>query len=501
MKQFLMPTIEVHHIVKNFGSVRAVNDVSLTIAPGTVHGLLGENGAGKTTLMNIFYGMVQRDSGEIRIDGWPVEIRSPRDAIRHGIGMVHQHFMLAGAMSVLDNVLLGDQREGYLLDRTAAAKRLHNLANGLNLQVDPSARVEELSVGQQQRVEILKALWRDVNLLILDEPTAVLTPQETEQLFVAVRRLREQGKSIVFISHKLREVISICDRLTVLRAGKVAWEGSSKDATETRLASIMVGEEFSGVTEKPAAGSASADAKVLRLLNISAPGLNSISFDLGNEILGIAGVDGNGQQELAEAIVGLRAIDAGQILLMNRGISGLDASERFKLGLAHIPNDRKREGLIGSMGIGQNLVLKQHDSPPFSSRGMMHWRRVRASAAALVDQFDIRTTSLDTPISTLSGGNQQKVVLARELGLSQPKVIIAMNPTRGLDVGATRFVHEQLLAHRSRGAGILLISSELEEILQLSDRVGVLYRGRLTISDFPRDGVEKIGKLMAGIGE
>jgi general nucleoside transport system ATP-binding protein len=496
-----MPTIELQHIIKNFGSVRAVNDVSLTIAAGTVHGVLGENGAGKTTLMNILYGMMQRDGGDIRIDGRPVNIVSPRDAIAHGIGMVHQHFMLAGAMSMLDNVLLGDRREGFLLDRPSAAGRLEELAKDLNLEVHLAAAVEELSVGQQQRVEILKALWRDVSLLILDEPTAVLTPQEAEQLFVAVRRLRSRGKSIVFISHKLREVLGICDRLTVLRGGRVAWEGSSNDASEQRLASIMVGEQFAPASAKSPVGSASADAPILRINNITAPGLNSISFDLGNEILGIAGVDGNGQQELAEAIVGLRSLDDGQILLMGQNISQLDARQRFVHGIAHIPNDRKREGLIASMGIGENLVLKQHSSPPFSRRGIMNWRRVRQSAASLVEQFDIRTSALDTAISTLSGGNQQKVVLARELGLTQPKVIIAMNPTRGLDVAATRFVHEQLLAHRSRGAAILLISSELEEILQLSDRVGVLYRGRLTMSDFPQDGAERIGRLMMGVAE
>jgi simple sugar transport system ATP-binding protein len=354
-------------------------------------------------------------------------------------------------------------------------------------------------------VEILKALWRDVSLLILDEPTAVLTPQETEQLFVAVRRLREQGKSIVFISHKLREVLNICDRLSILRAGRLAWEGSSQDASEEKLASIMVGEDFTAkITNSPAAsavGSASANAHVLRLSNIVASGLDSISLELGNEILGIAGVDGNGQQELAEAIVGLRDLREGQIYLADQDLTHLHARERFQLGLAHIPNDRKREGLIGSMGIGQNLILKQHESPPFSRHGIMRWRRARESATALVDHFDIRTASIDTPLSTLSGGNQQKVVLARELGLSQPKVIIAMNPTRGLDVAATRFVHEQLLAHRARGAGIILISSELDEILQLADRVGVLYRGRLTMSDFPRDGIERIGRLMAGIAD
>src|SRR5205823_5281264 len=293
-----MPSFELHHIIKSFASLRAVNDFSLTIAPGTVHGLLGENGAGKTTLMNILYGMVQRDGGKIQIDGRAVEINSPRDAIANGIGMVHQHFMLAGAMSVLDNVLLGDRREGFVLDRMAAASRLEKLGKDLDLEVNLRARVEELSVGQQQRVEILKALWRDVNLLILDEPTAVLTPQETDQLFAPVRRLRERGKSVVFISHKLREVLSICDRLTILRAGKIVWEGSSKDASEQKLASIMVGEEFFASTIKPHVGSASADAPILQIL------AGSISFDLRNEILGIAGVDGNGQQELAEAIVG-----------------------------------------------------------------------------------------------------------------------------------------------------------------------------------------------------
>lgn len=489
-----MPGIELQHITKHFGSVRAVDDISISIEPGAVHGLLGENGAGKTTLMNILYGMVQRDGGEIRVGGRSVDVNSPRDAIAHGIGMVHQHFMLAGAMSVLDNVLLGDRRERIVLDRATARKRLEKLAGDLNLQIDPSARVEELSVGQQQRVEILKALWREVGLLILDEPTAVLTPQESEQLFVAVRRLREQGKSIVFISHKLREVLGICDRLSVLRGGRLVWQGASKDASEQQLASIMVGEDFKSTLSKPPVGSASADAALLRIIN------SAVSFELKNEILGIAGVDGNGQQELAETIVGLRHLNQGQIFLGDRDISTLDARDRFKLGLAHIPNDRKREGLIGSMGIGENLILKQHDSPPVSRNGLMRWRTVRESAAKLVEQFDIRTTSLNTAISTLSGGNQQKVVLARELGLSQPKVIIAMNPTRGLDVAATHFVHEQLLAYRAGGAGILLISSELDEILRLSDRVGVLYRGQLTISDFPRDGVEKIGRLMAGVG-
>jgi len=340
-----------------------------------------------------------------------------------------------------------------------------------------------------------------VSLLILDEPTAVLTPQETEQLFVAVRRLREQGKSIVFISHKLREVLSICDRLTVLRAGRVVWEGASKDATEEQLASIMIGEDFAPESSKSAIGAASANHPTLRVNDICAAGLNSISLDLHNEILGIAGVDGNGQQELAEAIIGLRMLDQGQIFLADREISHVDARGRFQFGLAHIPNDRKREGLIGSMGIGENLILKQHRSPPFSHHGIVQWRRVRESAASLVQQFDIRTRSLETSISTLSGGNQQKVVLARELGLSQPKIIIAMNPTRGLDVAATRFVHEQLLAHRSGGAGILLISSELDEVLRLSDRVGVLYRGRLTMSGFPQDGIEKIGRLMAGLSD
>src|SRR5882672_10081273 len=262
-----MPIIELLHIIKSFGSVRAVNDVSLTIAPSTVHGLLGENGAGKTTLMNILYGMVQRDGGEIRIDGRPVDVLSPRDAIANGIGMVHQHFMLAGAMSVLDNVLLGDQREGFLLDRSSAAERLKKLAKDLNLEVDPSARVEELSVGQQQRVEILKALWRDVSLLILDEPTAVLTPQETEQLFVAVRRLREHGKSVVFISHKLNEVLSICDRLTVLRSGKIVWEGPVAGATESALAAKMIGENLAPQATRTPVGSASADAPLLRITN------------------------------------------------------------------------------------------------------------------------------------------------------------------------------------------------------------------------------------------
>jgi simple sugar transport system ATP-binding protein len=495
-----MPTIELRNIVKRFGEVTAVDGVSLTLAPGSVHGVLGENGAGKTTLMNILYGMVRPDGGEVRIDGHEVEIRSPRDAIKHGIGMVHQHFMLARAMTVLDNVLLGDRRAGMFLNRAAAAQRLIELAKGLNLELDPHERIEDLSVGQQQRVEILKALWRDASLLILDEPTAVLTPLEAEQLFAAVRLLRKVGKSIVFISHKLREVLAICDRLTVLRAGSVAWEGAAKGATESQLASIMIGEKMEDSTISLAPVPSDDDAVTrLRIRDLTAPGLTAINLDIKSEIVGIAGVDGNGQQELAEALIGLRKLTAGQILFEEKDITQLDAPNRFDLGLAHIPNDRKREGLVPSMSITHNLILKQHRRRPFSRMGLMHWRRIRDRAGYLAGTFDIRARSINSPISTLSGGNQQKVVLARELGLAQPKLIIAMNPTRGLDIAATRFVHDQLLAHRSRGAGILLISSELDEVVKLSDRIAVLYRGKLTMTRFPADGVDKIARLMTGL--
>lgn len=501
--------LELLDIHKRFGALAALDGVSVRIAAGRVHGVLGENGAGKSTLMNVAYGLIRPDAGRVRVEGREVRFGSPADAIAAGIGMVHQHFMLAGAMSVLDNILLGDRRVGRVVQRRRAAEKLTEMARGLGLAVDPWARVETLSVGQQQRVEILKALWREAKVLILDEPTAVLTPGESEQLFVAAERLCEAGKAVVFISHKLAEVKRICDEVTVLRRGRVVWEGNAKEVSAEELARRMVGHEVevvaldrAGREEEGSLDSVASDSSGLRLENVGAAGLREISFDIApGEILGIAGVDGNGQQELAEVVVGLRRVASGSVWLGGRDISGLSFKERLGLGVAHIPNDRKREALVMEMSVAENMVLKRHDGRPFSRGGVMSWKRAKEVARGLCGRFDIRAASVETAVGTLSGGNQQKVVLARELGMDAPRLIVAMNPVRGLDVAATNFVYRELLERRAGGAGILLISSELDELLALCDRIGVLYGGRLQMTKFPREGREEIGRLMAGVGD
>lgn len=490
--------IAISHISRRFGAVKALDDVSFEIRDGRVHGVLGENGAGKTTIMNVVYGLVAADSGEILIDGKPAAIRSPRDAIARGIGMVHQHFMLAGAMSVLDNILLGDRRQGQWLSRRKAGSEVKRLAKELGWEVDPGARVDELSVGQQQRVEIIKALYRDIKILILDEPTAVLTPHETDQLLAAMRRLREQGKAVVFISHKLGEVKRICDDLTILRRGKVVWQGEAASASEEELAARMVGEEFEtrGTPPKPQPPNA---GSILVLDRLCARGIHDITLTLNAEILGIAGVDGNGQQELAELIVGLRRPQSGKILMADEDVTHLGILHRAQMGVAHVPNDRKREGLVLSMGVTENLFLKHHRRPVVSKFGVMRWKNGRTVAKDLTQRFDVRTDSISRPVSTLSGGNQQKVVLARELELARPKVIVAMNPTRGLDIAASAFVYEELLSRKAQKCGIILISSDLDELIRVSDRIAVLYRGKLTMTRFPEENVDQIGQKMAGL--
>ena len=509
--------LELLNMHKRFGALTALDGVSVRLAGGRVHGLLGENGAGKSTLMNIAYGLTRPDSGQLLIDAKEVNFKSPADAIASRVGMVHQHFMLAGAMSVLDNVLLGDRRCGQILNRRKAADKLAAMADRLGLAVDPWARVERLSVGQQQRVEILKALWRDARVLILDEPTAVLTPAEAEQLFGAMERLRGEGRSVVFISHKLGEVMRICDDLTVLRRGRVVWEGNAKEVSAEELARQMVGRTVEIVSrtdrspgeaqeaerqQRPGQTRMSTPPKgELLLEQVVADGLVDVSFSLApGEILGIAGVDGNGQQELAEVVVGLRRISTGQISFHGQDISALSFKARLQMGIAHIPNDRKREALVPAMSITENLILKRHDRPPFSRTGVISWSAAAGVARELCGRFDIRAASTDAPVGTLSGGNQQKVVLARELAMADPRLIVAMNPVRGLDVAAANFVYQRLLERRAAGSAILLISSELDELLALCDRIAVLYAGRLTMTQFPETGRDEIGGLMAGIG-
>ena len=489
--------VKLENISKSFGGAPALSNVSLTLQPGRVHGVLGENGAGKSTLMNILYGLIRPDAGRIVIDSTAVAIRSPHDAIARGIGMVHQHFMLAGALSVLDNVLLGDRRQRQLLPRHVLAKRLVELSGAIGLEMDVDARVDALSVGAQQRVEILKALHRDVRVLILDEPTAVLTPLEVDQLFDAIARLRDRGTAIVFISHKLNEVKRICEDLTVLRKGAVAWQGLAQEISADDLAHKMVGHPVAEVRnlQRESAGSSA----ILELRGVAAVGLSRLDLSVGAEIFGIAGVDGNGQQELAEVLVGLQRVSSGRSLLNGLDISSMDLAQRAALGVAHIPNDRKREGLVGAMSVVENIALKHHARPPFRTGPFVSWRMLRGTAEALVSRFDVRAANLDSPVERLSGGNQQKVILARELALVEPRVIVATNPVRGLDIAATHFVYEQLLQHRAAGRGVVLISSELDELLRLCDRIAVLYRGRLTMTDFPKGSVDAIGRLMAGL--
>jgi simple sugar transport system ATP-binding protein len=492
LQEVIMPPgVEIRNISKRFGRVTALDDVSLTLQSGRVHGLLGENGAGKSTLMNILYGLTRADAGTIRIDGRAADLRSPRDALANGVGMVQQHFALADAMTVLDNVLLGDRRTRAWLDRSAARKELSELSNSIGLPVNPDARIEALSLGERQRVEILKALTRDVHVLILDEPTAVLTPGEVEPLFTAIKRLRDQGRSVVFISHKLGEIRDLCDEVTVLRAGRLVFEGNADAVSPEELARHMVGRDVPLAKRtdniQPAADT------LLDLRDVGFGRLTNVSLTIrAGEILGVAGVDGNGQQELSEAVAGISKPDQGTINLAGRDITQLSASQRFADGIAHIPNDRKTEGLIPTMSIAENIGLK-HVHGPFLQTGCM-----RRTARELIDRFEIRAPSETVAVSTLSGGNAQKVVLARELGVKLPRVVLAVNPARGLDVGATNFVYEQLLAARAAGGAVLLISAELEELLRLCDRIGVLYNGRFTMSDFPRQGVEEIGRLMTG---
>jgi simple sugar transport system ATP-binding protein len=523
--------LEMSGVQKRFGRLVALDGVSLRVGAGRVHGVLGENGAGKSTLMNIAYGLLRPDAGRVAVGGREVRFRSPRDAIASGVGMVHQHFMLAGAMTVLDNVLLGDPRAGRVLWRREAAMRLVGLGERLGLAVEPGRRVEALSVGEQQRVEILKALWRDARVLILDEPTAVLTPGEVEQLMGAVGRLRAEGRGVVFISHKLGEVGRICDEVTVLRRGRVVWEGDARGVSAEELARHMVGREVGRVTRgvvmgpgvesvagedphpDPAPGSRQFRSlppgyrergnAVLTLDAIQAGVLRDVSLRVGaGEIVGIAGVDGNGQQELAEVVVGLRRPGAGRVVWQGAvEVTGMSAGARAGLGIGHIPNDRKREALVPTMSVAENLMLKAYRDAPWARRGVVNWRKAEAVAEGLAREFDVRAASVRVPVGTLSGGNQQKVVLARELAVrADPLLVVAMNPVRGLDVAAANFVYEQLLARRAAGAAILLISSELDELLALCDRIGVLYAGRLTMTDFPRTGRDEIGRLMAGVG-
>jgi ABC-type uncharacterized transport system ATPase subunit len=495
--------LEMRGIRKEFPGIVANADVDFDVRRGEVHALLGENGAGKSTLMNILYGLYKPDGGEIRLAGKPVSFSSAKDAIEAGIGMVHQHFMLIPVMTVAENIVLGTEpvKGGILLDEGAAARRVRELAKSFNFNVDPDARIDSITVGQQQRIEIMKALYRNASILILDEPTAVLTPQEASDLFEILRTLRREGISIIFISHKLNEVLEIADRITVLRRGKRVETVQREGATEESLARAMVGRDVLLRVDKPPAqpGDVLLEVDELRVLDDRGiPKVRGVSFAVrAGEIVGIAGVDGNGQSELIDAIAGLRKVESGSVKVAGRELRHADAREMLDAGVGHIPEDRQRRGLVLEFTIAENVALHDYAKPPDAKWGWLFPNRLVERARALIREFDIRGGGPLTRAGTLSGGNQQKVVAAREIA-RDPKVLIAAQPTRGLDVGAIEFLHRRLVEERGEGRAILLVSLELDEILSLSDRILVLYEGEIVGEHGGDVSEQEIGLEMLG---
>jgi simple sugar transport system ATP-binding protein len=497
------PVLELRDITKRFPGIVADDHVDFDLRDGEVHALLGENGAGKSTLMNIVYGLYHADEGEIRVNGEPIRIHSPKDAISRGIGMVHQHFMLIPVMTVAENIVLGNEptKAGDILDYGAARKRVTELSRQFGFAIEPDARVENIGVGQQQRVEILKALYRHADILILDEPTAVLTPQEAKELFEILRTLTREGLSIIFISHKLNEVLEIADRITVLRRGKKVDTVPRAGATEEGLARMMVGREVLLRVDKPPATPGEPLLQVENLHALDELGLgavNGVSFDVRRgEIVGLAGVDGNGQSELIEALSGLRKVEAGRVRLAGRDVTGASAHDVLHRGLGHIPEDRQRRGLVLNFSLAENLALHDYDAEPNARFGWLFPRRLVQRARGILRQFDVRGGGPQTLASALSGGNQQKVVVGREMS-RDPHVLLAAQPTRGLDVGAIEFVHRRLVEARNGGAAVLLVSLELDEIVSLSDRILVIYEGRIA-GEYPPDvSEEELGLAMTG---
>ena len=494
--------VECLGVTRRYAGVVANDHVDLAVREGEVHALVGENGAGKSTLMKMLYGLEQPDEGEILVRGQPERIDSPRKAIALRIGMVHQHFMLVDAFTVAENVVLGaEPGTGGRLDLDAAERRVGELARGFGTRLDPGDRVETLAVGQQQRVEILKLLYRGADILILDEPTAVLVPQEVEELFQSMRSLKEQGKTIIFIAHSLDEVLAIADRITVLRDGKVIGTVDAAGTTEEEVAEMMVGRPvlLERVHGKTPPGSPMLQIKDLRVVVRGKEQVAGVDLEVRrSEIYGLAGVEGNGQAELVEALVGLRQPDGGRIYLDDEEITSASVRDRREQGLAYIPEDRHARGMVLPMTLWENGVLGQHERPPFSRWGILDPKAMRVRAAALIRDFRVKAPSVGAPGYALSGGNQQKLVLAREFA-SEPKLLIAAYPTRGLDIGATEFVWKELVEGRDAGLAVLLISADLEEILALSDRVGVIYDGRIaTELDGAAATMNELGLYMTG---
>jgi simple sugar transport system ATP-binding protein len=494
--------IELRGITKRFGSFTANDRIDLVVEPGEIHCLLGENGAGKSTLMNVIFGHLQAEEGEIIIDGAPAKFNNSGEAVRRGIGMVHQHFMLVPVFSVAENVVLGFEptKSFNRLDRRKATEEIRRVSKEYGLEVDPDAIVEELPVGLQQRVEILKALSQDAELLILDEPTAVLTPQEIDALMAIMRSLAKAGKSILFITHKLKEVRAVGDVITVIRQGQVV--GSVPPTTsESELASLMVGRDVN-LTVNKEAGTPGKDVLEIRNLVVrddrGLAVVNGVTLDVrAGEIMALAGVQGNGQTELVEALAGMRRVESGTITLNGRDVTNKKPREMLDEGLGHVPEDRQRNGLVLSMTVADNLVLNTPRRAPFARRGTRNLAAVDENAEKQVKDFDIRATSIRESVSALSGGNQQKVIVAREL--SRPlEFLVASQPTRGLDVGSIEYVHRQIVNQRNEGLGVLIVSSELDEVFALGDRIAVMHEGRITGIVDPSTSRENVGLLMAG---
>jgi len=495
--------LQARNITKRFPGVLANDHVNLDLPKGKILALLGENGAGKSTLMNIIYGLYRPDEGEIWVDGQKVDIHSPHDAIRHGIGMVHQHFMLVPVFTVAENIILGEETTRFTyLDLNAARRRIWELSQEYGLEVDPDAVVEDLPVGVQQRVEIVKALYRNANILVLDEPTAVLTPQEVEDLFRIMRQLKERGVSIIFITHKLKEVLEIADMITVMRRGRVVGTTTPDQTDEHSLAAMMVGREVILEVEKGPANPGEVVLDVRDLCVEDERGVQvvkSVSFQVrAGEILGLAGVQGNGQTELVEALTGLHKIKSGGIWLDGQPMPDRNPRALIEHGLAHIPEDRHKHGLVLPFSVADNLVLCTYYKPPFANGLQRNHQAVLENATRLIEQFDVRTPGPLVPAVTLSGGNQQKVIVAREL--SRPiRLLIANQPTRGLDVGSIEYIHKRIVEMRDRGVAVLLVSAELDEILSLADRIAVMYRGEIVaMLDRSEADRHKLGLLMAG---
>jgi len=498
-----VPRLEMRGITKRYPGVLANDHIDLEVRPGEILALLGENGAGKSTLMNVLYGLAVPDEGEILIDGAVARIDGPADAIARGISMVHQHFMLVPVLTIAENILLGSETMAnpIFLDRDDSRRRIIELGRRFGFEVNPDTKIESLSVGWQQRVEILKALYREARILVLDEPTAVLTPQETKEIFDVLRRLAAEGHSIIFISHKLYEVLEIADRITVMRRGRVVGQRLPHETNEDDLAELMVGREVQLIVDRGVSHPAD-PALVVDAIRVTADSgadaVKGVSFDVrAGEILGIAGVAGNGQEELVEALTGLRRPVAGRVTLGGRDVTSAGPKVLQAAGLSFVPGDRQRYGLVLTFPISDNLVLTQYDEAPYARGIRRDDAAIREWAKRAVAEYDIRTPSTSATAATLSGGNQQKVVVAREF--SRPLTALILDqPTRGLDVGSVEFIHRQIIARRDAGAAILLVSAELDEVMELSDRIAVMYRGNLVaLVDGPSADREAIGLLMA----